>query len=253
MGLFDKDLTEKPVFTEASFIDLKKNTFLGDLLDHQGALICWTNNGKGLSALADMINMNVLEVRNSFLLPGKNVGTIGVFSPDEDALTAPPVLQNHRGRSIITLDCSGLGKDDALGFLRLLSLLQKEQRPIVVINNITSIPRAGSNIDDPLYVEDILLHSWHNDVFQLTDKDGAPFTMSTKDYTILIPVSHQEKANINMSRLRNDCYPQLQFEESKSSWMAKDFLNSFEYYVKLGRVSKEQGTAVKDYLKYNKI
>ena len=211
MGQFDKDLIEKPVLTEGAFCSLKYNTFLGDLLHHHGALICLTNDDKGLRALIDMITMYVIEINQSVFLPGRHLDSKGILSPNDSVLTIPPVLQKHNRRSIITLDCSGLKKGDALGFLHRLSQLPAEQKPVVVINNITSIPPAGSITDDPLYVENLLLHSWHNDVIRLADKDGAPFTITPRDFTILIPVSKQKKTNINMSRLRNDCYPHLQF------------------------------------------
>ena len=251
MSTFDKDCVEKPVLTEGSYVELSHNSFLGNLLRHQGAYICWTSDDKGLSVLLDMINKFVIDVRTNYITPGSNIYTKGVFSPDASELTIPPVLQEHKDRSFITLDCRGLRKGDALGFLHSLSQLPTNHKPIVIINHITDIPRAGSNIDNPEQVENHLLHSWHNDVIQLYDQNGIPFTMNPQNYTILIPIIKQKKTSINILRLRNNCYSQLQFDESLTSWMKNDFIDSLEYYVKLGRVSKYQETAVKDFINYH--
>ena len=69
-------------------------------------------------------------------------------------------LKEHKGRLIASLDCSGLAKGDADGFVAAV-LKDAPNRPIVALENIDAIPDGDRSIyDDPGYVKDILLNSW---------------------------------------------------------------------------------------------
>lgn len=69
-------------------------------------------------------------------------------------------LKEHKDRLIASLDCSGLAKGDADGFVAAV-LKDATNRPIVVLENIDAIPDGDRSIyDDPRYVKDILLNSW---------------------------------------------------------------------------------------------
>lgn len=73
------------------------------------------------------------------------------------------LLSRYKGREVVSLDCRGLCKGDAYGFMAIIA--QKVglgQYPIVIIENLAEIPE-GSQCDNPQYVENLLGHSWKND------------------------------------------------------------------------------------------
>lgn len=245
MSLFDGDLVRKPCFSGNGFLTLKKNTFLGDLLNTVGAKICWISKS---DVLDDLLSPFIRDEDKS-LFSGHKYSIINKLSCDNDCLTVPPILQCQMGRPIITLDCSQLRKGDALGFMYSLSQIQQEPNPIVIINRITDIPRVGSNIDEPAYVENLLLHSWHNDVFSLMDHTGTPYTINMSSLSVIIPIVRHEISPLNLARLRGDGFAQVSLEESLTSWIDADFLDNISFYVENGRISADQKTAVDDYLK----
>ena len=247
MSLFYDDLVSRSLLEMSTFLKLKRNTFLGDLLEPTGVTICWLSEK---SSFDELINSCVVEKnKQAFLAGNSRLGTRCEICPEDNSLTTPPILQKHRGRSIISLDCTGLQKWDALGFLYRLSLLSKEPTPIVVIDNITAIPRVGQAVEDPVVVENWLLHSWHNDSIQLVEKSGIPFTLHPQDFTVLIPILKEDGSNINLSRLRNDCFGQLEFEESLKRWTETDFCEVYQYYARIGRITRGQETEINEYLK----
>ena len=72
-------------------------------------------------------------------------------------------LKEHKDRIIASLDCSGLTKGDAEGFVASV-LKDVPNRPIVVIENIDAIPDGNRDLyDDPEYVKNILLNSWEGE------------------------------------------------------------------------------------------
>ena len=72
-------------------------------------------------------------------------------------------LKEHKDRIIASLDCSGLAKGDAEGFVESV-LKDVPNRPIVVIENIDAIPDGNRDLyDDPEYVKNILLNSWEGE------------------------------------------------------------------------------------------
>lgn len=245
MSVFDKDLVERPPLTEEMLLELKRNTYLGDILAHSGAIVIWVEDEREF----DQLLFSHAEKKDPPMCGCGQWTALYEVAPEDLSLTTPPILQRQKGRSILSLDCSGLGKYDAPGYLHCLS--QLPPRAIAVIKHITEIPQTGANIDDPAYVEDLLLHSWHNDVISLNDKTGTPFTLHTQDFTVLIPIMKENSANINLARLRNDNLAQIQFKEDLNSWMDKDFLDVYQYYAKIDRISSEQSTAVQWFLNYS--
>ena len=92
-----------------------------------------------------------------------------------------------QGRPIIRWDAKTFKKYDAVGSMYILS--QRKDKPIVIIENIAEIPDGDRNIyDDPVLVENILLHSWKNDTIHLTHPKHGPFQLKEWDYTVIFPV-----------------------------------------------------------------
>ena len=108
-------------------------------------------------------------------------------------------LKKQQGRPIIRWDAKTFRKNDAIGSMYTISKYPKEPKPIVIIDHITEIPEAVSNIfDDPELIENILLHSWKNDIIYLTHPEYGPFQMNRTDYSVLFPVMPG-----SLSRLRH--------------------------------------------------
>ena len=98
-------------------------------------------------------------------------------------------LRSQQGRLIIRWDASRFRKGDTIGTMYALSKLPKESNPIIIFENIADIPDGDRNIyDDPVLVENILLHSWKNDTIYLTHPQDDPFQLSKWDYTVIFPV-----------------------------------------------------------------
>ena len=97
-------------------------------------------------------------------------------------------LKSQQGRPIICWAAQSFKKDDADGSMYSLRNHPREPKPIIIIENIADIPEAISEIyDDPVHVEDVLLHSWKNDIIHLTFKQQA-FQLNRSDYTVIFPV-----------------------------------------------------------------
>ena len=99
-------------------------------------------------------------------------------------------LRRQQGRPIIRWDAKIFKKNDAVGSMYQLSKWPKEPKPVVIIENITEIPEASSDIyDDPSLVENVLLHSWKNDIIHLTHWEHGPFELNRLDYSVIFPVT----------------------------------------------------------------
>lgn len=73
------------------------------------------------------------------------------------------LLSRHKGREVVSLDCRGLKKGDAYGWMaRVAKAVEKTPNMIIIIENLAEIP-SGPLCDDPQYVENLLGHSWKND------------------------------------------------------------------------------------------
>ena len=74
----------------------------------------------------------------------------------------------HKHRRVVSLDCRGLKKGDALGWIREISKDDKDA--IVVLENVTQIPEGDPALYDPKqYVENILVRSWKNNDIYIDD------------------------------------------------------------------------------------
>ena len=98
-------------------------------------------------------------------------------------------LKHQQGRPIIRWDASSFRKNDAVGSMYLLSKQPKEPRPVLIVENITELPDGDRSVyEDPVLLENILLHSWKNDVIHLTHHQNGPFELMSKDYSIIFLV-----------------------------------------------------------------
>ena len=82
-----------------------------------------------------------------------------------EAITNPisALLSRYKGREVVSLDCRGLKKGDAQGWMaRVAKAVEETPNMIVIIENLAEIP-SGPLCDDPQYVENLLGHSWKND------------------------------------------------------------------------------------------
>ena len=247
MSLFDndKDLVEKDVSFDEKQSELRQNLVLGlDILMHRGALVVWESEDRRMSELmkkhSDSRTHGVLPMNNR-LVP------VYELSPTGDELTLPPILKKQEGRPFVELDCKTLGKGDAIGFLYYLSKCSlnpdKPMKPmIVLISNITDIPSCA-NCDDPVYVENLLLHSWKESPAHHTHPKFGSFELQPRDFTIIIPIKKDKAQNINLTRLRGDGLAQIHVDE----WVSKtgvedDEINS---YLKSGYISEVQSALLK--------
>ena len=148
----------------------------------------------------------------------KFVSEMWEITRKENAITNR--FKKHIGRPINLLDCRSLCKWDAIGWLEKVSLLPKNPKPILVIENITEIPDEDINHDDPQIVRNMLLHSWKNSKTEFfNSKSGHNFTIEPKDYTVFVTWTPENR------------------EKMKAIWRASDnlcpigdFREDFEEY-----------------------
>ena len=73
-----------------------------------------------------------------------------------------PKLKEHQSRNIYSIDCRGLRKGDAYGWLSAIAKASID--PIVIIEYVTQIPDGDRTIyDDSNFVANLLLRSWKNE------------------------------------------------------------------------------------------
>lgn len=105
-----------------------------------------------------------------------------------------------KGRCIFHWDVRTFRKNDAIGSMYTLFQLPKGNKPIVIIENITDIPDGDRSVyDDPVIVENVLLHSWKDDTIHLTHPTRGSFELQRLDYTVLFPVYPGSLENLNHS------------------------------------------------------
>ena len=106
-------------------------------------------------------------------------------------------LKKQQGRPVIRWDAKTFRKNDAIGSMYKLSKQPKDVKPVVIIENITEIHDAINDIyDDPILVENVLLHSWKNDTIHLTHWQEGPFELNRLDYSIVFPVKSGDLAKL---------------------------------------------------------
>ena len=163
MSLFDKDLVENDDFIRQR-ITVEENIVLSL---GSGACVVETEDTRSfLDALYEKLSL------------------------DYTVLGTGPLaerLKSQQGRPIIRWDASKFCKNDAVGSM--YRLMKRKDKPIVIIENIAEIPDGDRNIyDDPVIVENILLHSWKDDTIHLTHPQHGPFQLNKWDYTVIFPV-----------------------------------------------------------------
>lgn len=122
-----------------------------------------------------------------------------IISQAEEPMWEP--LKKHAGRPIHVLDCKTLRKYDAIGWLEAVSKLPKSPTPILVIENITEIPEEDAVHDNPKYVENLLVHSWKNEINYFTDnrpnQNLKQFTLKPHDYLVFLTWTPDSADKIN--------------------------------------------------------
>lgn len=125
------------------------------------------------------------------------------------------LLSRHNGREVVSLDCRGLCKGDAYGFMAIIAQkVGQGQHPIVIIENLAEIP-AGSQCDNPQYVENLLGHSWKNDKIFFGE-----YMIDASNLTVILTFAPKYAEELGV-KFRADSY----------SWMP-DFDEKLEYIEK---------------------
>ncbi len=109
-------------------------------------------------------------------------------------------LKKQQGRPVIRWDAKTFRKNDAIGSMYKLAKLPKDPKYVIIVENITEIPEAISEIyDDPILVENVLLHSWKDDTIYLTHRKYGPFELNRKDYSVIFPIRPGELKKLHFS------------------------------------------------------
>ena len=110
-------------------------------------------------------------------------------------------LKRHAGRPIEVLNCKTLCKYDAIGWLEIVSKLPKSPTPILIIENIIEIPKEDDVHDNQTYVENLLVHSWKNEINYFTDnrpnQNLKQFTLKPHDYLVFLTWTPDSADKIN--------------------------------------------------------
>lgn len=103
-------------------------------------------------------------------------------------------LLPHKGRKVVSKDCRGLKKGDALGWIRDFS--KEDKDAIIVIENVTQIPEGDPALYDPKqYVENILVRSWKNNDIYIDD-----YHIDRRNLTVILTCPPEDE-----DRLRAIC------------------------------------------------
>ena len=216
MSLFDKNLASKADEVVRGALRLNQ-AWNDNIFKHLGAHVIWVGEVDFVSKFNEFVKFVSGNDRgNNKLEPTTVIDLEGKAVPEE--------MRIHQGRPVVDKDCASLCKDDAIGFLHTLSVLPNDPKPIVIIKNITDIPPQDDHHDDSQYVENILLHSWKNDVAHYTHPKFGSFDVISRNYTVLIPIDVNRKDRVNLSRLRNDGMAQINFDKDYGEWLASSGL-----------------------------
>ena len=167
MSLFDKDLVENE---EPLRKQLKEEEFMARCLS-LGAIVVECDDPKAfISRLEEMV------------------------SPNFNALAEN--LRKQQVRPMVKWDVKTFKKYDAEGSMHVLS--KRSDKPVIIIENITNIPEITSEIfDDPIEVENKLLHSWKNDILHFDSNKFGSFQLNRLDYTVIFPVQKGSLKNLH--------------------------------------------------------
>ncbi len=171
MSLFDDDLVEN---NEVFYKMLKEQEFMASCLS-AGAIVVECDDPKAfISRLEEMVSPKTL-----------------IIGTDVEA----EMLRKQQGRPIVKWDARTFKRYDAKGSMHVLS--KRSDKPIVIIENITDIPEKTSDIyDDPVEIENTLLHSWKNDILRFNSERFGSFQLNRMDYTVIFPVPKGSLGNL---------------------------------------------------------
>lgn len=250
MSIFSSDLVSKPLLTDETYVELVKNLFLSiDLLNRDGAVICWENDTNTLSKLIEQHIEKKSEVNTVF---GRFTSLRELVPNLDNPLSVPTILLQQKGRSVLAVDCRLLGKGDAIGFLyRLSQLSTASSRPIVIISNIADLLPEDVNHDAPETIKNLLLHLWKDDTRELLHRSEGKFVIHRSDYTILIPIPYSKQSYIDNSRLRNNNLAQIKMDTDWRHWKL-DNNEALSYLEKRGWISSELANDVRAFHKESK-
>ena len=150
------------------------------ILDDEDILVSQTR-------AATIINSRIIENAKKYFSDEITGGFVTLFISDEDLKNDLILFKSIINRPIYSIDCRTLRKNDAIGFLEILSKQSDLVRPIVLIENITEIPDEDSVHDNPEYVKNILIHSWKNpinDFYNPISKNH--FHIKPDDFVVLL-------------------------------------------------------------------
>ena len=125
------------------------------ILDDEDILVSQTRE-------AASIDSRIIENAKKYFSDEITGHFVTLFISDEELKNDLILFKSIINRPIYSIDCKTLCKNDAIGFLESLSKESEEDRPIVLIENITEIPDEDSVHDNPEYVKNVLIHSWKN-------------------------------------------------------------------------------------------
>lgn len=171
MSLFDKDLVENE---EPLRKRLREEDFIASCLSF-GAIVVECDDPKTfISRLEEIV------------------------SPDAQIIgteVAAEMLKKQQGRPIIKWDVRTFKKYDAVGSMHILS--KRYDKPIVILENITDIPeKTSEKFDDPIEIENKLLHSWKNDILHFDSNKFGSFQLNRLDFTVIFPVPKGSLKNL---------------------------------------------------------
>ena len=150
------------------------------ILDDEDILVSQTR------AEAD-IDSRIIESAKKFFSKEITRRFVTLFISDEELKNDLILFKSIINRPIYSIDCKTLCKNDAIGFLEIMSKQSDLVRPIVLIENITEIPDEDSVHDNPEYVKNILIHSWKNpinDFYNPISKNH--FHIKPDDFVVLL-------------------------------------------------------------------
>lgn len=150
------------------------------ILDDEDILVSQTR------AEAD-IDSRIIENAKKYFSDEITGRFVTLFISDEELKNDLILFKSIINRPIYSIDCKTLCKNDAIGFLEIMSKQSDLVRPIVLIEYITEIPDEDSVHDNPEYVKNILIHSWKNpinDFYNPISKNH--FHIKPDDFVVLL-------------------------------------------------------------------
>lgn len=110
------------------------------------------------------------------------------------------LLSRYKGYEVVSLDCRGLKKGDAYGWMaRVAKAVEETPNMIVIIENLAEIP-SGPLCDDPQYVLNLLGHSWKNEKIYFGD-----FSIDRSQLTVILTATPEQKEFVGQ-QFRTDGY-----------------------------------------------